>query len=177
VSEQAPVGEQWADPAASERAVSHHAAEGGDVDQTETQTLLGVDRRCHDQRHVFDLLFAEAAAPQVLANHELGMGAHERTCGETDLSSHACAGAFLSCITDKFSNINRSGFGFAHDGLLLTVPAAATSRSICCCSDSRAKLPGGKRLRAYSLARRCNTRLTGVGTPCRRPSSTISPLR
>jgi hypothetical protein len=53
----------------------------------------------------------------------------------------------------------------------------ATSCSTCCTSDSRAKLPGGKRLRAYWLARRCSKRLTGVGTPCRRPRSTISPLR
>ena len=71
----------------SERAVSHHAAEGGDVGQTETQTLLGVDGRRHDQRHVFDLLFAEAAATQVLAHHELGVGAHERTCGDRSVVS------------------------------------------------------------------------------------------
>ena len=38
-------------------------------------------------------------------------------------------------------------------------------------------LPGGRASRAAWLASRCSTSLTGVATPCSRPSSTISPLR
>jgi PII-like signaling protein len=38
-------------------------------------------------------------------------------------------------------------------------------------------LPGALRSRAAWLASRCSTSFTGAGTPCFRPSSTISPLR
>ncbi len=37
--------------------------------------------------------------------------------------------------------------------------------------------PGGRRSAAARLASRCSASLTGVGTPCSRPSRTISPFR
>ena len=44
-------------------------------------------------------------------------------------------------------------------------------------SSPSVMLPGARRSAANWLASRCSSSLTGVGTPCSRPSRTISPFR
>lgn len=58
-----------------------------------------------------------------------------------------------------------------------TAAAGAQTSSSCASTSSVVNEPGGLPSAASRRASRCISSLAGVGTPCRRPSRTISPFR